>query len=81
MVYESDKMVKGSGSVRGSKTHLKLADVGHVCDQSATAPKRGVPLGDLACPARSSRVTGRHRRQGPKNSHRRTGARSRDKRL
>ena len=80
MVYESDKMVKGSGSVRGSKTHLKLADVGHVCDQSATAPKRGVPwVTSLAQPDQAASlvvtvVKGR-------NSHRRTGARSRDKRL
>jgi len=81
MVYEGNKMVKGSGSIRGSKTHLKLADVGHACEQSATAPNRGVTSGDLALPSQIKPasmvvtvVKGRY-------SHRRTGARSRDKRF
>src|SRR5450631_2177927 len=51
MVYEGDKMVKGSDSFRVSKTQLKLAEVGHACEQSATAPKPGGSSGDLALPS------------------------------
>jgi hypothetical protein len=81
MVYEGDKMVKGSDSFRVSKTQLKLAEVGHACEQSATAPKPGGSSGDLALPSQITPasmvvtvVKGRY-------SHRRAGARSRDKLL